>query len=57
MNVAIVTQPIKANYGGVLQNFALQCVLRKLGHHPVTIDYRDSSPLWFYLFQTKCPLQ
>ena len=52
MNVAIVTQPIKANYGGVLQNFALQCVLRKLGHHPVTIDYRDSSPLWFYLFQT-----
>ncbi|RGY90645.1 hypothetical protein DXA15_24850 [Parabacteroides sp. AM58-2XD] len=52
MNIAIVTQPIKANYGGVLQNFALQSVLIKLGHNPVTIDYRDSSPLWFYLFQT-----
>lgn len=52
MNIAILTQPIKANYGGVLQNFALQTVLRKLGHNPITIDYRDSSPLWFYVLQT-----
>lgn len=52
MKVAIVTQSIKGNYGGVLQNFALQRVLRKLGHQPITIDYRDSSPLWFYLLQS-----
>lgn len=52
MNIAIVTQPIKSNYGGVLQNFALQYVLRQLGHNPITIDYRDSSPLWFYIGQT-----
>lgn len=52
MKVAIVTQPIKSNYGGVLQNFALQHALRKLGHYPITIDYRDSSPLWFYICQT-----
>lgn len=52
MNIAIITQPIKANYGGTLQNFALQTVLRKLGHTPITIDYRDSSPLWFYILQT-----
>lgn len=52
MNIAIVTQPIKSNYGGVLQNYALQHVLRQLGHNPITLDYRDSSPLWFYIGQT-----
>lgn len=52
MKIAIVTQPLKANYGGVLQNFALQRTLVKLGHQPITIDYRDSSPLWFYLLQS-----
>ncbi len=39
MKIAILTQPLKTNYGGILQNYALQTVLRKLGHEPVTIDY------------------
>lgn len=39
MKVGIVTQPLLNNYGGVLQNFALQTVLRRLGHNPITIDY------------------
>lgn len=39
MKIAILTQPLNANYGGVLQNWALQFVLRQLGHEPVTIDY------------------
>lgn len=39
MKIAIVTQPLKGNYGGFLQNFALQQVLKKLGHKVVTIDY------------------
>ena len=52
MNIAIVTQPIMGNYGGTLQNFALQVVLRRLGHNPVTIDYRNSSPLWFWICQS-----
>lgn len=38
MNIGIITQPIKANYGGVLQNFALQQVLIKMGHTPITYD-------------------
>lgn len=52
MNVAIVTQQLMGNYGGVLQNFALQTVLKRLGHNPVTIDYRVSSPLWFWVCQS-----
>ena len=39
MKVAIVTQPLMANYGGILQNYALQQVLKQLGHEPVTIDW------------------
>ena len=39
MKIGIVTQPLLNNYGGVLQNFALQCALRRLGHTPTTIDY------------------
>lgn len=49
MKVAIITQPIEKNFGGVLQNFALQTVLRRLGHDPMTIDYRVSMPVGRYL--------
>ena len=38
MRIAILTQPLRANYGGALQNFALQQILVKLGHTPVTIE-------------------
>ncbi len=38
MRIAIITQPLGRNYGGILQNFALQYVLREMGHNPVTIN-------------------
>lgn len=38
MKIGILTQPLKSNYGGILQNWALQQVLIKLGHEPITID-------------------
>lgn len=38
MRVGIVTQPLEMNYGGIIQNWALQQVLRALGHDPITID-------------------
>ena len=38
MRVGIVTQPLEMNYGGILQNWALQQALKKLGHEPITID-------------------
>ena len=40
--VAILTQPLGPNYGGILQAFALQHVLREMGHHPITINRRGS---------------
>lgn len=42
MKIGILTQQILGNYGGILQNFALQKVLRAMGHKAVTIDYRES---------------
>ena len=39
MIVGILTQPLEDNYGGILQNWALQQVLKQLGHEPITVDY------------------
>src|SRR5690554_6508626 len=42
MKIAILTQPLHTNYGGNLQNFALQKALRDMGHEPITIDRHAS---------------
>ena len=42
MKIAILTQPLHTNYGGNLQNFALQKVLKDMGHEPITIDRHDT---------------
>ena len=49
MIVGIVTQPLYANYGGILQNYALQQVLKKMGHTPITLDYMPSLSFWRYV--------
>ena len=49
MNIAILTQPLYNNYGGILQNYALQKVLKELGHNPVTIDWHNTLALKWYL--------
>lgn len=36
--IAILTQPLKHNYGGILQAFALQKIVKDLGHEVTTID-------------------
>lgn len=50
MRVGIVTQPLEMNYGGILQNWALQQALKRLGHDPITIDayQRFSTPHYVY---------
>lgn len=37
--IAIISQHLYDNYGGLLQNFALQQCLKKIGHEVKTIDY------------------
>ena len=38
MKIGIITQPLRYNYGGILQNYALQEVLRQMGHEVVTLN-------------------
>lgn len=39
MKIGIFTLPLENNYGGNLQNYALQKVLMEMGHEVVTIDW------------------
>lgn len=38
MRIAILTQPLRYNFGGILQNYALQTVLKRMGHEVVTLQ-------------------
>ena len=40
MKIGILTQPLHTNYGGMLQNYALQQVLIRAGHTVETIDWK-----------------
>lgn len=39
MKIGIITQPLGHNYGGVLQNYALQTVLKQMGHDVYTVNH------------------
>ena len=39
MKIGILTQHFLLNYGGIIQNYALQQVLLKLGHEPLTFEH------------------
>lgn len=54
--IAILTQPLGMNYGGILQNYALQKILEKMGHDPITINRwtnHNVSPLRVALYYFK----
>lgn len=42
--IALLTLPLGHNYGGIIQNYALQKVLANMGHEVLTIDRRADNP-------------
>lgn len=48
MRIGILTLPLHANYGGILQAYALQTILKKMGHQVVVFNkkIKYSLPLW-----------
>lgn len=40
MKIGIITLPLNANYGGILQAYALQTILKKLGHNVEHIEIK-----------------
>lgn len=53
MKIGILTQPLHSNYGGLLQNYALQQTLIRLGHVVETIDWEGGSGLRAMLYRMK----
>lgn len=48
MKIAILTQPLHNNYGGLLQAFALQHYLKDQGHDVLTVDFsKENKPRYF----------
>lgn len=49
MKIAILTLPLHTNYGGILQAYALQTILERMGHEVCLIERRARPtrlPLW-----------
>ena len=53
MKIGILTQPLHANYGGLLQNYALQQTLVRAGYEVETIDWEGDSGLRETLYRMK----
>ena len=48
MRIAIITLPLHGNYGGILQNYALQTVLKRMGHTVETVAFpRELKQPWW----------
>lgn len=51
MKIGIITLPLNSNYGGVLQAYALQTVLKRMGHDVLEVELKKNlrwqyPPLW-----------
>ena len=44
MRIGILTLPLASNYGGILQCYALQTVLERMGHEVVVLDRTFAAP-------------
>lgn len=50
MKVGILTLPFVNNYGGILQNYAMQIALRKIGMDPITLDLESpKTSVWIFI--------
>lgn len=55
MKIGILTQPIHLNYGGILQNWALQQMLKRMGHDSETVFRQYDIPhLTIYHYVIRC---
>ena len=46
MKIAILTLPLHTNYGGILQAYALQTILGRMGHDVHVIERKDAIRIW-----------
>lgn len=46
MKIGIITLISESNYGNLLQSYALQTILERMGHKVVTLNRRNNKPTW-----------
>lgn len=56
MKICILTQPLQTNYGGLLQNYALQTVLRRMGHEVWTEDRKENNNFFKFIKRNIKPI-
>lgn len=49
MKIGIETLPFNTNYGGILQSYALMTYLKKIGHHPLLINFQTDDESYIRL--------
>jgi hypothetical protein len=49
MRIGIVTLHLWSNFGGILQNYALQTVLQRMGHEVITLQPRPKYHRWYVM--------
>lgn len=54
MKIAILTLPLHVNYGGILQAYALQTVLQRMGHEVEVINFSSGIPTYWEVFKNVC---
>ena len=54
MKIGILTLPLHTNYGGILQAYALQTILERMGHapHVINLDRTPNSYSSYYVFKS-----
>ena len=57
MKIGILTQALQSNYGGIVQNYALQQVLIGAGHKVETIDWGIRKDLRRYAYECKISIR
>lgn len=55
MRILILTLPLHTNYGGILQAYALQTVLERMGHDVSVISRKNTSPFSLRLLFLRIP--
>lgn len=50
MKIAILTQPLNTNYGGILQCYALQTALQRMGHDVKVLTKRQYGYLYYIIY-------
>lgn len=53
IKIGILTQPLHVNYGGLLQNYALQTILRDAGYEAETIRWEQKFGFRSFLYRIK----